>query len=54
MWDLIQGKNLGHDHMLITISYVSKENNLRPDKKLSCASKLKSLIFILQSPANSH
>ena len=33
------------------ISYISKETNLRSDKKISCAL---GLIFILQSAANPH
>ena len=53
---MVKGENLHHDHVLhvITISYVSKENNLKLDKKISSISGLKGPIFTLQSSANSH
>ena len=36
-----KGENLRHDHELITVkSSVSKENNMRPDKKISYISGL--------------
>ena len=38
----MQGENLSLNNMLINyIPNVSKENNLRPDKKISCISGLK-------------
>ena len=38
---LYKGEDLRHDHVLITVNTsVSKENNLRPDKKISYISGL--------------
>ena len=37
----VKGENLRHDHVLMTVNIISiKENNLRPDKKISYISGL--------------